>query len=182
MAIKPWKSSEPIGYIERDVPKFSLPSYEGERYERMVPDTLDVAERADYAIHFLTNVVDPDADYEIYFSVALNCNPAVMWHDMNGANIQPKFMEALPLLRSITGTNPTSRRRGLGQIAVAFPRPRRIGLRAGTGPALGALRIRTRVGCWRRWRRSGRLSVREWNPDRSDEPLLPSDRRPDVEA
>ena len=46
MAIKPWKSSEPIGYIERDVPKLDLPPYEGERYERMVPDTLDVAERA----------------------------------------------------------------------------------------------------------------------------------------
>ena len=103
MAIKPWKSSEPIGYISNEIPKFDPPNYEGERYERMVPDTLDVAERADYAIHFLTNVVDPDADYEIYFSVALNCNPAVMWHDMNGANIQPKFMEALPLLRSITG-------------------------------------------------------------------------------
>ena len=105
MARKLWKRGDPIGYIGDEVPKFDFSPFEGEQYERMVPDTLDVDERAELAIHFLTNVVNPDADYEIYFSVALNCNPAVMWHDQSGAYIQPKFMEALPLLRSITGNS-----------------------------------------------------------------------------
>ena len=103
MAITDWKRGDPIGYINKEIPEFDLPAYSGKASERLVPATLDVAERADLAIHFLTNVTDPDADHEIYFPVDLQRNPPIMYHDWNGANIQPKFQEALPLLRSITG-------------------------------------------------------------------------------
>jgi len=32
----------------------------------MVPDTLDLAERAHLAIHGMTEPTDPQADYEVY--------------------------------------------------------------------------------------------------------------------
>ena len=70
-----WKRGSPMGYISKEIPEPALPAYEGKREERMEPDTLDVAERADFAIHFLTNVVNPEADYESYFPVALYRNP-----------------------------------------------------------------------------------------------------------
>ena len=103
MSEKQWKRGDPIGYIRRDIPGFEMPPYEGERYERMVPDTLDVADRADRAIRLVTSMPDPDADYEIYQWVNLDRNPPVMRHDFNGGPVQPKFLEALPLLRHITG-------------------------------------------------------------------------------
>ncbi len=98
-----WKRGDPIGYIRAEAPEFAMPAYQGEQYERSVPDTLDVAARADLAIRFITNLADPDADGEVYWPVLLNRNPPVMWHDWNGFAIQPKFQEALPLLRGMTG-------------------------------------------------------------------------------
>jgi hypothetical protein len=98
----------PIGYIRPEIPGFEMPAYEGERYERLVPDTLDVAERAGYGVRFLTNMADPEADYEIYFQITLDRNPPVMRHDWHGANVQPKFLEALPLLRTMTGSDLSS--------------------------------------------------------------------------
>ena len=41
-----WKKGDPLGYIKDQAPAFSLPSYKGQRYETMVPDTLDIQERA----------------------------------------------------------------------------------------------------------------------------------------
>ena len=38
---------------------------EGESYEALVPDTFDIAERADYGIQCMTNLADPEADYEM---------------------------------------------------------------------------------------------------------------------
>ena len=99
----PSKAGDPIGYISPDIPDFELPTYEGERYERMVPDTLDVADRANLAIQLITSMPDPDADYEIYQWVYLNRNPPIMRHDFHAGLVQPKFLEALPLLREATG-------------------------------------------------------------------------------
>ena len=47
-----------------------MPPYTGERYEALVPDTLDIQERAGLAVNVLTEAVDPQADYEMYFPVA----------------------------------------------------------------------------------------------------------------
>ena len=58
-----WKPGDPIGYIRAHAPEFELPNYEGERYEAMVPDTLDLQERARLAIHAMTEATDPLADY-----------------------------------------------------------------------------------------------------------------------
>ena len=41
-----WKAGDPIGYVRSEIPDFELPPYGGERYEALVPDTLDLQERA----------------------------------------------------------------------------------------------------------------------------------------
>ena len=94
---------EPIGYIRPEIPPFSEPAYQGERSERGAPDTLDVVERANRAIQFVTSWTDPDADYEIYQWNLLHRNPPIMRHDFHAGLVQPKFLEALPLLRHLTG-------------------------------------------------------------------------------
>lgn len=37
-----WKPGDPIGYIRREIPEFEVPAYEGQRYEVLVSDTLDL--------------------------------------------------------------------------------------------------------------------------------------------
>ena len=92
-----------IEYIREDPLPFRIPPYEGERYETWAPDTLDLAERAELAINGLTGPTDPEADYEVYWQVNFFRDPPVMWHDVD--DVQPKFMEALPLLRLICGSD-----------------------------------------------------------------------------
>jgi hypothetical protein len=62
-----WKPGDPIGSIRSEIPAFAMPPYTGERYEALVPDTLDIQERAGLAVNVLTEAVDPQADYEMYF-------------------------------------------------------------------------------------------------------------------
>ena len=69
-----------IEYIDQQVPRVERPAYRGQRYRAQVPDTLDPAEMAALAINGTTGPTDPDADYEIYWRVACNTNPPVMWH------------------------------------------------------------------------------------------------------
>jgi len=98
-----WKKGDPIGYVRDEAPDFSIPAYEGERYEAMVPDTLDIQERAALGINALTEQTDPDADYEIYGDSLFSSNPPVMVHD-EADNCQPKWEEALVLCRLISGS------------------------------------------------------------------------------
>ena len=99
-----WKPGDTIGYIRPQIPEFSIPPYAGERYHVLAPDTLDLQERAELAINALTQATDPLADYEQYFDVDINRNPPVMRHSYCD-QCQNKFMEALPLLRIITGSH-----------------------------------------------------------------------------
>ena len=99
-----WKRGDPIGYIRQDIPDFDVPAYEGERYSALVPDTLDLQQRAEWSVSGLTGITDPDADYEVYFRVRCNQSPAMMQHDYSDVAIQVKFMEALPLMRIISGS------------------------------------------------------------------------------
>jgi len=92
----------PVGYIRPKIPEFDMPSYNGERYEALVPDTLDLQERAALAVNVLTRATDPEADYEMYFSVDIRRNPPMMDHNFSDVCIG-KFMEALPLMRLVSG-------------------------------------------------------------------------------
>ena len=40
-----------IEYIRTDYPEFDIPPYKGTSYETWIPDTLDLAERAELAIN-----------------------------------------------------------------------------------------------------------------------------------
>jgi hypothetical protein len=92
----------PIGYIAPEPPPVEVPPYTGTRYEALVPDTLDLQERAALAVNGLTGPTDPEADHELYWLVSLGGQPFWMGHDNNDV-VQTKFMEALPLMRLISG-------------------------------------------------------------------------------
>jgi hypothetical protein len=96
-----------IGYIRREIPEFEVPPYRGKRYEVMVPDSLDIAERAELAVNGLTGPTDPEADYEIFWTADFFHNPPIIRHDWNDW-VQVKFMEALPLLRIVSGSDQNS--------------------------------------------------------------------------
>ena len=99
-----WKPGDPIGYIRQEIPEFDVPAYEGEHYEAMVPDTLDLQARAALGVHVMTSITDPLADYEIYFWARFLTNPPSMVHDYSDLCVM-KFMEALPLLRIASGSD-----------------------------------------------------------------------------
>ena len=99
-----WRPGKPIPYIRDDVPDFNVPAFEGERYDALVPDTLDIQERAALAVNGLTGPTDPEKDHMLYFNVNFGSNPPVMWH--RGSDVcVTKFEESLPLMRLISGSS-----------------------------------------------------------------------------
>src|SRR5262249_6603798 len=99
-----WKPGDPIGYRRKTIPEFNIPTYQGDRYEALVPDTLDLAVRARWALNALTETTDPKADCEIYGGVLYYKNPAWMGHDFSDHG-QPRYIETTPLLRIATGSD-----------------------------------------------------------------------------
>ena len=95
---------EPIGYIRPDIPAVTLPGYKGERYEAVVPDTLDLQEMAAWAVHGLTACVDSQADYEIYWRVYIAGDRPVMFRDLNH-QVQLIMQRGVPLMRQVSGTS-----------------------------------------------------------------------------
>ncbi|MBI2193804.1 MAG: glycoside hydrolase family 127 protein [Planctomycetes bacterium] len=101
---KTWNPGDPIPYVRQEIPKFDVPPHQGERYETMVPDTLDIQERAALAVNGLTGPLDAGKDYMLYFNVSFRTNPPAMWH--RGSDIcGVKFEEALPLMRLASGSH-----------------------------------------------------------------------------
>ena len=92
-----------INYIRPDIPAVDLPPYQGQTYQDLVPDTLDLAERIELAVNGVTGPTDPQADCEIYFWADFFHQPPALTHDWSDW-CQPKFMEALPLLRIASGS------------------------------------------------------------------------------
>ena len=84
--------------------EITVPPCEGERYEMDIPDTLDLAERGEYALNALIGMLDPNLNYEIWFHSFLGTNPPYMYHDTTGLPTNnPKFAESFPLMRVMTG-------------------------------------------------------------------------------
>jgi len=71
----------------------------------LVPDSLDLVERAKLGINGLMGTLDPDLDYECYFFSIFAARPAIMlhWRGMN-SGVLLKYPEAMPLLRTMTGS------------------------------------------------------------------------------
>ncbi|MBI2843358.1 MAG: hypothetical protein HYX78_08155 [Armatimonadetes bacterium] len=81
-----------------------LPERLGTYCVATVPDTLDLAERAKLAINSMTGSLDPGHDYELYLKVVYTANPAFMYHEATGVDVMPKFVEALPMMRLMSGS------------------------------------------------------------------------------
>jgi hypothetical protein len=71
----------------------------------MVPDTLDMEERTRLAIHAMTEATDPLADREPYYLVYFRTNPPLMVHCSWHGSALPKFMEAVALMRIVSGSD-----------------------------------------------------------------------------
>ena len=154
---KDWKRGDPVGYIRPDIPEFDLPPYQGQRYEAMVPDTLDLAERARLAIHGMTEPTDPQADYEVYWHVLFRCHPPMMRHEWPCISMRPKFEETVSLMLAILIFSP---RPSTSSTATGGP-GRSFWSNIWTRPN-GPVRKENSTRCGRCWTRS---SVR---PDRND--------------
>jgi len=103
----PWSDAVPpagakIGYIRPSATLLAVKPIQGKRYEDLVPDTTDIAEMSKLAINVLTCGTDRQQDYEQYFSVYMG-NPLRMAHNFSDW-CTPKYMEALALLRVVTGS------------------------------------------------------------------------------
>jgi len=58
---------------------------------------------ATWSVHALTEPMDPLADFEMYFFVYFHSNPPMMQHSFD-SHCMNKFMEALPLMRTMSGS------------------------------------------------------------------------------
>ncbi len=79
--------------------------YSGKSYEAEVPDTLDLAQRAELAMHGIAGTTDPDNDYLMWIFIYWQNNPPYMKHG-GAADIEctPKFYDSMTLLRQICGS------------------------------------------------------------------------------
>ena len=91
-------------YVNPEIPDLDLPKCYGESYEATVPDTLDIAERARFALNALNETTNPEADYEVYWIVAFRSNPPHMFHSCWQSTTTGKFMMAASFMRLITGS------------------------------------------------------------------------------
>src|SRR6185369_647193 len=105
------ESAQPVKpeYIRKDFPPFEVAPCRGVRYTDLVPDTLEIAERARLGINCLTGTTDSAADHEIYWWVDFYRNPPTMKHDYNDwcQNVEG-MMESLALLRIASGSEQNS--------------------------------------------------------------------------
>lgn len=93
-----------IEYINPDIPETKPLTYPGKYYEALVPATLDLAERARLSINALTGMTNPKCDHEMYFLVYHMANPPAMIHMNSDLNTIGKYLEVLPLLRTMCGS------------------------------------------------------------------------------
>jgi len=90
-------------YIDDDAPQVKTPEYHGSYYEAYIPATFDPAEMAALSINALTETLDPEFDYELYWIADLLSKTPTMYHTIDD-HVQAKFFQALPLLRTASGS------------------------------------------------------------------------------
>jgi len=93
----------PIPYINPDIPAVDPPKNSGKTYEALVPATLDLADRARLAINYMTETLNPNADYEAWDIAEQMANPPTLII-MNPLTTPGKYFETVPLLRTICGS------------------------------------------------------------------------------
>jgi len=79
--------------------------YRGTTREALVPDTLELADRARLAINGIGGSIDPDLHYQMYFFVNYCSRTPFMKHHGADTTCDPKFMESLPMMRLMCGSD-----------------------------------------------------------------------------
>ena len=83
--------------------KIRLP-YPGTTYEVTVPDTLDLAERAELALHGIAGTTDPNDEFLMWFEVFWCNRPPYLKHSGCDVECAPKFLDCMTLLRNASGS------------------------------------------------------------------------------
>lgn len=76
----------------------------GKRYRILVPDTLDLAERAKLSVHGLTGFLDPGANFGPYGHAYFDANPPYMSDLAGGPPNWGKIVESLLMARTMCGS------------------------------------------------------------------------------
>ena len=79
-----------------------LSKVEGERYESIVPDTLDLAERSRLALNVLIKTPEPDRGYYGYQNYNYFSNPQYL---AGPPGCMSKYLEAIPMMRIMCGSD-----------------------------------------------------------------------------
>ena len=93
-----------IRYIRPEASAPPVALRRGTHYDVSIPATLDLAGRAGLAVNGMVEPTDPESDYRVYWKVSFRFNPPVMYHDVADTGITIKFMDALPRLRIMSGS------------------------------------------------------------------------------
>ena len=80
-------------------------SYSGGRVKATVPDTLDLADRAELAINGLGGTTDPEMGYLHYFNQYFASRPPYMRHHGADTTCTPKYVESFPMMRVMCGSD-----------------------------------------------------------------------------
>ena len=88
-----------------DVKDLGAGVYAGRRYEAVVPDTLDLAQRAELAINGIGGTIDPGPNRDMFFLVRYSCKTPYMAHHAADSTCDTFFGESLPMLRTMCGSN-----------------------------------------------------------------------------
>ena len=79
--------------------------YAGSRYRAVVPDTLDLAKRAELGINGIGGTIDPALRYMMFFLVRYASKTPYMTHHSADPTCDPKFAESFPMLRLMCGSD-----------------------------------------------------------------------------
>ena len=90
---------------EENSVKLEMSVYAGQRYAAMVPDTLDLPERAELALNGIGGTIDPELRHHVFFSVRYACKTPYMAHHGFETTCDPTFAESLPMLRIMCGSD-----------------------------------------------------------------------------
>jgi hypothetical protein len=80
------------------------PPLVSKKYQAEIPDTLELTDHASLGINAITRMLNPKYAYAQYSYADLRHNPPFLTMEAGLTNLNPKWLEALPLLRMISGS------------------------------------------------------------------------------
>jgi len=85
--------------------RIKSPPLKGKYYEAEIPDTLELTRHAEFSINALTRLLEPKYDYTQFSFCEFRSDPPTLAMGHGGlTNLNPKWMEALPLMRIMSGS------------------------------------------------------------------------------